>query len=124
MLATSVSADGYDWSCFAVTFEADDEFAFYSVLPFEIPVEQRVTVAELVTRANSGLRLGNFELDFNDGELRYKTSVDVEGDSLSEAMARSLIYANISVTKTYLPAVTAVVESKVSPADAIAQIEG
>jgi hypothetical protein len=27
--------------------------------------------------------IGNFEMDFEDGEIRYKTSIDVEDDSLS-----------------------------------------
>jgi hypothetical protein len=124
VLSTGVAADGFDWSCFAVTFESEAQFAFYSVLPFEIPEDQWLAVSELTTRANYGLRIGNFELDLSDGELRYKTSVDVEGDLLSEAMVRTMLYANISVTKTYLPAVAAVVRFGVAPADAIAQIEG
>ena len=29
-------------------------------------------VAEYITRANYGLRLGNFEMDYRDGEVRYR----------------------------------------------------
>jgi hypothetical protein len=49
-------------------------------------------VAEFLTRANSGMVIGNFELDFADGEIRYKTSIDVEGDKLSYAIIKRLVY--------------------------------
>jgi hypothetical protein len=48
----------------------------------------------------------------------------VEGGTLAEAQVRSLLYANVSVTEKYLPSIAAVVQSRVTPADAIAQIEG
>ena len=46
------------------------------------PEEMRVPMAEFLTRANYGLRIGNFEMDFEDGEVRYKSSVDFEGIEL------------------------------------------
>lgn len=39
------------------------------------PVGRRKQLAEYLTRSNYGLVLGNFELDMNDGEVRYKCSV-------------------------------------------------
>lgn len=33
-------------------------------------------VAEYLTRANYGLNIGNFELDFRDGEIRYKVALN------------------------------------------------
>jgi hypothetical protein len=44
------------------------------------------TIAKFITRANYGMSLGNFELDFNDGEIRYKTSIDVTDDRLNFAL--------------------------------------
>jgi len=35
-------------------------------------------VNEFLTRANYGLNIGNFEMDFQDGEIRFKTAIDVE----------------------------------------------
>ena len=40
----------------------------------------RNAVMEYITRANYGLRIGNFELDLNDGEIRYKTYLQMQGD--------------------------------------------
>jgi len=43
---------------------------------------------KFLTRANYGMMIGNFEMDFTDGEIRYKTSIDVEGDKLSSALIK------------------------------------
>ncbi len=67
--------------------------------------------------------IGNFELDFTDGEIRYKTSIDVEGDRLTSALIRQLVYANVTMMDEYLPGIKAVVEGELSPEDAIAKIE-
>jgi hypothetical protein len=69
------------------------------------------------------MTIGNFELDFNDGEIRYKTSIDVEGDHLSSALIKTLVYTNVSMMDQYLPGIKAVIETGVSPEEAIRAIE-
>ena len=54
---------------------SDETVTCYHVVPIKVPEEQRIAVNEFITRANYGLTIGNFEMDFNDGELRYKTNV-------------------------------------------------
>ena len=54
------SAEG-SWNCLAHVREAQSEFLFYSVCPFNVPDPRRATMAEFLTRANYGLALGNFE---------------------------------------------------------------
>jgi hypothetical protein len=82
-----------------------------------------LAIAEFLTRANSGIIIGNFELDFTDGEISYKTSIDVEGDRLSFALIQRLVYANVTMMDEYLPGILSVIYDNVSPADAIAKIE-
>ena len=53
----------------------DENVTCYHIAPVKAPVEQRSAISEFITRANYGLTNGNFEMDFNDGELRYKTNV-------------------------------------------------
>lgn len=69
------------------------------------------------------MMIGNFELDFADGEIRYKISIDVEGDRLSAALIQRLVYANVSMMDEYLPGILSVIYANISPAEAIAQIE-
>ena len=50
----------------------DDEILSYAVLSNKVPREQFNNVSEYLHRANYGLLYGNFEMDFSDGEVRYK----------------------------------------------------
>src|SRR5690349_15987762 len=92
---------------------------FYTVPPVTIPEADRRAMTELITRANFGIPIGNFELDLNDGELRCKTSIDVTGDRLSHPLLHQLVLTNLKVMRIYLPAVRAVLAGA-APIDAIA----
>ena len=51
----------------------DDYILTYAVSPINATEDVRPVVAEYITRANYGLKSGNFEMDYRDGEVRYKT---------------------------------------------------
>ncbi|MGH2410076.1 MAG: YbjN domain-containing protein, partial [Chloroflexota bacterium] len=87
------------------------------------PVERRLAMAEFLTRANYGLPIGNFELDFEDGEIRFKTSIDLEEVEPNPLLVKHVIYANVIMMDRYLPGIASVAEDKASPAAAIAEIE-
>lgn len=119
------------WNCYAQAREAQSQVVFYSIVPIVAPEEQRLALAEFLTRANCGLIIGNFEFDFADGEIRYKTSLDIEGmrgeplqaESAVIALIRNLVYANIATMDNYLPGIMAVLNSQLSPVDAITKTE-
>jgi hypothetical protein len=115
--------DNGRWNCYAKARETAQQFVFYSVSPLNAPENKIQAIAEFITRANYGIINGNFELDFNDGEIRYKTSIDVEGSNLSFPLIKSVVYANVTMMDKYLPGIIAVIESNLSPVDAITQIE-
>jgi hypothetical protein len=79
-------------------------------------------IAEFLTRANYGMTIGNFELDYTDGEIRYKTSIDVTNDHLSSALIQTLVYTNVAMMDEYLPGIKAVLAGE-QPEAAIAMIE-
>lgn len=112
------------WTCYAKAKDEKQQFIFYSFCPIAIPEDKRPVIAEFLTRANYGMTIGNFELDFTDGEIRYKTSIDVEGDQLTYALIKTLAYTNVSMMDEYLPGIRAVLENDIAPSDAIAEIEG
>ena len=112
------------WTCYAQARERQEQFVFYSVLPVLVPPERRPVVAEFITRANYGMIMGNFELDFNDGELRYKTSIDVDGASLIPPLIRQVVYANVIITDRYYNGLMQCIYSDHPiPAEIIAGIE-
>lgn len=75
-------------------FTADGSRDFLRLLgnygPY-MPVERRPAIAEALSRINCQLWLGNFELDFADGEVRFRASVDVEDGLLSETMVENML---------------------------------
>lgn len=112
-----------NWTCLAQAKDEQQQVIFYSICSVNVPEDKRQAVAEFLTRANYGLILGNFELDFDDGEVRYKTSVDVGGDGISSEMMEPLIYVNLAMMDKYLPGLMAVTFGDVSPAESVRNIE-
>ncbi len=111
------------WNCYAQARETQQQFLFYSICPIQIPEARRSEIAEFITRANYGLIIGNFELDFSDGEVRYKTAIDVEDDEVSKETIKKLVYTNVAIMDTYLPGIINVIDNNIEPEKAIKQIE-
>lgn len=105
-----------EWPCYAQAREADRQLLLYSTCPVAVPPDRRVAVADMITRCNFGLLIGNFELDMNDGELRFKTSLDVERTELTSDLIRPLVYANVLSMDRFLPAILRVIYADESPA--------
>lgn len=112
-----------NWLCYAQARDDSSQFAFYSVCPVNAPEPRRAMVTEFITRANYGLIIGNFELDLDDGEIRYKTSIDVEQTELSPALMQPLVYANVWTMDRYLPGLMAVIFGNAIPLQAIELVE-
>lgn len=111
------------WTCFLHARERDAQLLVYSVLAGPVPVERRAAIAEFLTRVNYYMPIGNFEMDYDSGEVRYKTSVAVEGDRLSVAMARQLLRLNIATMDLFLPGIGAVIRGDGTPAEVIAVLQ-
>ncbi len=96
----------------------------FTVLPTLIPEAQRMRVAEFIARANYGLIIGNFELDFKDGELRYKATYFYD-DTFPNSSVLFLknLFVTMHMMDRYLPGIMAVVYANVLPQVAVAQIE-
>ena len=75
--------------CFCHCREEAEQIIFYVVAQERCPEAYRAAMAEFLTRANFGMLIGNFEMDYSDGEVRYKTSVDLEDAGMSPALLRN-----------------------------------
>ncbi len=109
--------------CYAQVRIDLEQFLFYVVMPVRAPEQVRPAVAEFLTRANYGLRIGNFELDFDDGEIRYKSSIDFEGEELTPGLIRNTMYPGVQTMDRYMPGILSVVYGGKTPEEAIAAIE-
>ena len=122
-LQLSAQADGEEWKCFAQAREVQSQFVFYSLYPENTPEDKRSIMAEFITRANFGIVIGNFEMDWNDGETRFKTSIDVEGDRLTPALVKALVYANVRAMRQYMPGIRLIIAENASAIEAIEEVE-
>lgn len=118
------SGDNGDLRCYAQIRVDLEQFIFYVVAPVKAPEEIRPAVAEYITRANYGLRIGNFEMDYQDGEIRCKSSIDFEGLSLDSNLIKNVIYPAVHTMDFYLPGMLNVMFGNKDPKEAIAEIEG
>lgn len=123
-LRTDIKGDNGSYPCLAIVREGTDLFIFYAFSPTGVPEEARPAMAEALARANYSLGLGNFEMDWNDGELRYRTSVDGAGGDLGLDTVRSMIVATVGTFDHYYPALLNVSKGERAPADALAEVEG
>ncbi|MGK7942847.1 MAG: hypothetical protein AB4058_00075, partial [Microcystaceae cyanobacterium] len=57
-------------------------------------------------------------------EIRYKTSIDVEGDRLTPALVENLVNINVITVDRYFPGMMKVIYGGMSPEEAIHSVEG
>jgi hypothetical protein len=120
----SYNGQSGDMRCYAMVRVDLEEFIFYVVSPVKIPEEVRTAAVEFLTRANYGLRIGNFEMDYSDGEVRYKSSLNFESQELNPEYIRNTIYPAVHTMDRYLPGLLRVSFGGATPLEAIEEIEG
>jgi hypothetical protein len=98
------------WGCLVVPREEGRQLLFYSVCPREAPEEARPRVAEYLGRVNWGMPIGNFEMDFLSGEIRFRTSVAFESLEPTVELIRPLAYANVFTMDQYLEDIGEVID--------------
>ncbi len=100
-----------------------DLFQVFGYSPLRVPEGCRPAIAEAVARANYGLRLGKFELDLDDGEMRFQVAQVLTGDSVGEEVIDRMISTSINMLDMYLPAFLSVIYANELPQDAILRVE-
>lgn len=81
-------------------------------------------MAEFLHRANYGLIFGCFELDFNDGEIRYRMAYNCADALPGYDALDDLLYVPITMVDRYGDGILAMSMGVTSPEEAIQQIEG
>lgn len=123
LLRTVAEAPAGVWTCYVKARADEEQLVFYSVAPRKAPETTRAAVGEFLHRVNYGTIIGNFELDCDDGEIRFKTSIDVEGEALTDVQLEQLTTFNVRSMGRYLALVDQVMDGVVSPLDAIARVD-
>jgi hypothetical protein len=93
-------------------------------VPVVVPRAQRVAMAEALARANDGLFMGSFELDFGEGLVRFRNTMPVGDAEVTAEQFRTLLFSAISTADRYFRACGRLVfGDDLSPAEVIAEVE-
>ena len=95
----------------------------YCYIGVKAEEETMANVAEFLHRANYGLTFGNFELDYNDGEIRYKMALNCTDKIPGDDAVRDALIIPLSMIERYGDGLLSVMMSSVAPKDAIEKIE-
>lgn len=98
--------------------EARTAVVYYSLFPAQVPAGRGGAVLELINQANLEFVIGNFEFDPQQGQIRCRTSIDVEGDRLTHALLTHVVHANVLAMDRYLPELAAVTRGSEAGAEA------
>ncbi len=104
----------------------EDDYTVYATSPLNVDKDEPETMAnmaEFLHRANYGLRNGNFEMDFRDGEVRYKCFVNCDGQLPTTQIIKDSIYIPAAMFKRYAPGIVEVMFGINSPKAAIDKCE-
>ena len=97
------SADNAKFDIVFDAYEDIEQFFVYIYFTVSVPEAKRLAVAELLTRLNWGMRIGNFELDMDEGHIRCKAFIDVEGAALVSTMITNLLRPALSSSDKNFP---------------------
>lgn len=124
LFKSGVSVDNAVGSVRVFISAMDDKVVCVFVLPQQVPEAARVAVAELACRINYKICFGQFEIDFDDGELRFRYAMPSEEltDSPMEK-ARALLYLPHAMLKLYGAAFLKVILGARTPQAAVDELD-
>ena len=115
------------WSWYLQVREEHRQVALFTILDTVVPESRLVAMAELVVTASFGLTVGGFELDMEEGQLRFRTSIGFGATGVTDEQVRSFLdemaRTNTSMAAAYRPAIASVLEGR-SGSDAVREVEG
>jgi len=99
------------------------QFLFYIVPHIDIPDYLMADTAEYLCRVNSGMRIGCFELDFNNRHVRFKSSIEFGDAELSPPLVRGVIKPALDAYDEYFEGLARVLAGVAKPLEAINDID-
>lgn len=113
------------WLRYIISVE-EGALVFYGLCPI-VPdyrdEEMMAKMAEFTCRVNFGLLNGCFELDYRDGELRYKSFIDCEGGVPSAQCINNSIHCIASLYKRYVDGIIEILFKDGSVKEAVESCE-
>jgi hypothetical protein len=103
--------------------EAQEQFLFYIAPEIAVLEHMFGGVTEFITRANCGMRIGNFEFDLGDGEITFRSGLNFSGADLSSELIRGAVEPALKAFDEFFPGLLKVIAGTKSPLAAVREIE-
>ncbi|MGE5379689.1 MAG: YbjN domain-containing protein [Methylocystaceae bacterium] len=117
------SGDNGSYICYARELSPREGCLFYCNCPVKAPEALRIEAAKFLTLANYGLIVGNFEMDWSDGEIRFKTSLYSNGQEFSSELMEPLVWNNLVIMDKYFPGLMALLYGNLNAEAAVSMVE-
>ena len=105
-----------------VNEEDNEEIHVFVQAPNKAPESRRLAVADFLARANYGMKFGALEMDYSDGEVRFKMSAILRKGQLSPQMVHAMIGISFTTIDHLYPALMGVCFGNQLPSEAVKTI--
>lgn len=119
-----ISGENGKFQCIADIIEEENKkFVFFSVYGANITVNKTPEILELLNELNCSIFFGNFELDTEEGEIRFRTNLPFDNIELSQDLVTDIVMSNINAMDTSLVAIHGLIYDNLSVEEALKRIE-
>lgn len=119
-----INASNGNIDCVAEVREEHKQFIFLSYCTIKAIDEKLNSINEYLSRVNYNLVIGDFEINFEDGKIRFKSSMFYDDlFPISEKLVEQNIITNLYMVDRYLPGIMSVMYSGISPEQAHREID-
>jgi hypothetical protein len=100
-----------------------ERFLYFLNFGDRVPPAQRQDVMNFLTRANYGLVIGCFEFNLDNGEVRFRSSIDFTSSELTDTLVRNSIRSSMDAVERYADAIVRVMRGQADVMEALREAE-
>ena len=109
-----------DFHAFLLVDEEQESLLCNTHINEKIPHSKRLEVCDFMSRVNYELANGNFEMDMDNGEIRYRTFLDLSDAKPSKDQILNIVWNGVLGFDTYYPGLMKLVHGNYTAEEAAA----
>ncbi|KAB2951959.1 YbjN domain-containing protein [Heliorestis acidaminivorans] len=111
VIRVQLNGNDCNWETFIhLISEPNERCIILSICPEKAQEKQLYEIVSLLMTINYTLSFGNFESDIDDGEVRFKTALDINHITFTPDIFGQLFYNNVVTMNKYLPSILNVIK--------------
>jgi hypothetical protein len=114
----SVAGENGHWTVRVQVLEEMERVLIASSPGVNCPESRRATLCEFLNRLNWDIMQGNFDMDMNDGETRFRTCLDCAGQPLTESLLDLFFCLHFTTLDHYFLSLMRVIYGQLSAEEA------